>query len=199
MNWGTTPPNSGSAQDQSKWEPNDRLNLTAILNNAFDRNPTPRELTNRAGKIFKEWRFKIYSDMGQDVTEYEKVPSIALITLMYNVLNGASTSYSNTFDLLAAALARGARDNFDNGNCTRSPVTFAIRSITYPYANLLDRLTTQEKQTFCQRFMEFKASVDAAIPASVSDPNAVRMLQRCFPANPSFGSPMADARPCGQP
>lgn len=67
---------------------------------------------------------------------------------MYNLLNGANTSYSNTFDLLAATPAKDAVDNFNNGNCTTNPAAFAIKSITYPYANLLDRLTTQEKQTF---------------------------------------------------
>ncbi len=178
LSWGSPAPGG----DPSSWVASDRLNLTATLNTGFDANPTNRALINRAGKIFKEWRF----GLGQYAADEEKVPSLALITLMYNLLKGGSVNYTNTFILLRDTLSKGAKDNFNNGNCTTRPEDFKILSVTYPFADLLSKLTTTEKRSFCLSFMDFKSAVEYATrPANeVTEAQAIDRLKPYLPLFP---------------
>jgi hypothetical protein len=185
LSWGKTQ----SGPDPSSWVASDRLNLTETLNREFDKRGTAeREVINRAGKIFKEWRFKQFG------ADEEKVPSIALVTLIYNLLQARAASapvYVNSFVLLKDTLAKGAMDNFNN-NCANQPQNFQILLITYPFNNLLMNLSTPDKQNFCNKLMAFKRAVEQATPATVPDTDAVKILQPCFPPDPCFG-------PCSQP
>src|SRR5689334_2816353 len=98
LSWGKTQ----SGPDPSSWVASDRLNLTETLNREFDKRGTAeREVINRAGKIFKEWRFKQFG------ADEEKVPSLALVVLIYNLLQARAASapvYTNTFTLLKDTL-----------------------------------------------------------------------------------------------
>ena len=181
LNWGTST-NWGTTGNQQNWSPSDRLNLNGTLNAVFDGRQDSLQI-HEAGKIFKEWRYKVYATPDSDVDSPEKPPSIALVTLLYNFLKTNPTPYSNAFVLLRDTIQYSLTTNFKN-NCDSQPPDFQILAITYPNSNLLSKMIQKEKKEFCTKLTAFKGALDYATDSKTSEAQAITRLQNYLPLFP---------------
>ncbi|MCA6220941.1 hypothetical protein KZ793_10405 [Photorhabdus sp. UCH-936] len=165
--------NYGQDAATSEWYRSERLSLYSELDSVFSKKTPKREIINRSGKILKVWREKIFSD--QDV----KIPSIALVTMMYDFSKdkGTTYNYNKSTDTLRDVTSYSIIKYFKNSKCEGASNAKIDLPVYQQDRNLLSRLDSSQRMNTCLKLVEFNKALIMATSAHVSETESVKILE----------------------
>ncbi|EDA2329449.1 hypothetical protein A3S85_24185, partial [Salmonella enterica subsp. enterica serovar Enteritidis] len=165
--------NYGKDSATASWYKSERLSLYSKLDEVFSVNTDKRKLINRAGKIFKVWRSKTFS------TQTVKVPSIALVTIMYDFKKDKNNpdNYSSSIEMLRDMTYYGVVKYFKDKSCSGASSAEINLPVYQQDRNLLNRLNSAQRIDFCKNLVKFNEALEYSASEKVSEAESVKTLE----------------------
>ncbi|QHM74730.1 hypothetical protein C7M52_00672 [Mixta theicola] len=163
--------NYGKDTATAGWYLSERLNLYKKLDEVFTKNTTKRASINRAGKFFKIWRTKSF------VSDEVKIPSIALVTIMYDFDAGRHYIYKNTIETLRDITNYSIETYFKGRGCSAAADAVINLPVYQKDRNLLGRMTGPQKIKTCQKLVDFNDALQKASSENVSEQESINILK----------------------
>lgn len=164
--------NYGKDSSTAKWYLSERLALYSKLDDIFTKNTEKRNLINRVGKILKVWREKIFAK------EKTKIPSIALVTMLYDFSKEKATSYhyTNSIDTLRDITNYSITKYFKNKRCDKAANAIISLPIYQIDKNLLSKLSATQRINVCQQIVKFNQALSIAALPNINEVDAIKLL-----------------------
>lgn len=163
----------GNYADTGSWYLSERLSLYSVFDKEFTVGTSKRQSIDRAGKILKIWRKIRFSQ------EENKVPSIALVTLLYGFNKShPAFKYENTIGALAKITQVSIVDVFGSDSCEKATMAKIDLPVYQADRNLLSKLTGSEKELLCTEMVLFKNALADAVKPDIDENTAAKILEK---------------------
>ncbi|WP_337047255.1 hypothetical protein [Serratia liquefaciens] len=165
--------NYGKDSSSAGWYLSERLSLYGKFDDLFTKNTTKRNVINRAGKLFKLWRGNVFSK------EEVKIPSIALVTMMYDFSKdkGSAYSFNKSTDLLRDVTSYGITRYFKSDKCEGASSAEIDLPVYQKDRNLLSKLSSAQRIKTCEAIVAFNKALRTATSPIVSESDSVKALE----------------------
>lgn len=163
----------GNSIDTGSWYLSERLSLYSVFDKEFTVGTSKRQSIDRAGKILKTWRKIRFSQ------EKNKVPSIALVTLLYDFNKSHPVfKYENTIESLTEITQSSIVNVFGSDSCEKAATAEIDLPVYQADRNLLGKLTGSEKELLCTEMVLFKNALSNAVKPDVDEDTAAKILEK---------------------